>query len=427
MINTNEKCGFYILVLENIINIIDFYSSHNQLDQIYISSNEGMDYLDDIRQQFFDKNSIVKYKRAYDHYYRTFHTSMERAKNMSNFRRRVTRFSYLPYRGLKTGVVLKSNPEKGFSNIFEECQILLYHVGVEEDTHGLVLNKEFFFDGSWQLMGGPCDPEKIFLLHNIKGVPGAKEVSKGLYLGGSVVEYLLLMWDVYLKVQKKAECKVDWDGENKNESILKEEKNQEKKKDLLGNNMRLLSDNEDDVQSHKDEENNHKKQEDSTFMIPSINQLESDTCQNFNQFKEFLSNVSVSDFLQFKSHSNPSSSSLINISKENLEAHSSKLLKTLTSKVLKRLEDHTTISEYRAEDYIEDLKLKFYFMQRIRDIQIKREQKKNLGLSSVGDFGLDQSIQEAAIRNEFGSFLNQIYRSAIQRNFAVSTANLMGR
>ena len=146
---------------------------------------------------------------------------MERAKNESTFRRSVTRFSYVPYQGLKSGTILKANPEKSFSGIFKNCEILLYHVGIEDDTHGLILNKEYYFDDNWNLFGGPCDPDNVFILHNISAVPGAKQIQKGLFLGGSLIQYLLIMWDVFQKLKQKTNCQINWGYSNNHPSNFK--------------------------------------------------------------------------------------------------------------------------------------------------------------------------------------------------------------
>lgn len=436
LINSAEKVHFYDLILRNIANLIDYYEYHKQLGQIYIIANEGMDYLDDLFLQFFDKESKLKYKERFDHFYRTFHTSMERAKNKSNFRRRVTRFSYLPFRGLKKGVIIKANPSKGFAHIFEQSQILLYHVGSEEDTHGLVINKEFCWDDKWQLMGGPCDPEKVFVLHNIKGVPGALQIKKGLFLGGSVVEYLLIMWDVFQKVQKKGEFIVDWGGGKlgkvggvKGIKRVKESIHHfEGREDDV-----LLSD--DEGRDSKEPTNTYEEINESEIqetkeahdpMIPSITQLDSQL-PDLQKLKAFLANTNISHFLQFKSTSLTSSSSLISNSQENLRLQSNQILKTLTSKVLKRLEDHTVISEYQASDYIEDSKLKFFFEEKIRDLEKSREQRQEFNVNSESQLNWMNASQEEVQGRQFGSLLNQIFRSAVQRNYSMSSVNLIDR
>ena len=351
-----EKTRFYDLILQNTSNKVDFYRYRGQLGETYIFSNEGLEYLDEIKKTFFPQR-VMEFKVKYDSLFYEFLTSMERAKNQSSFRRSVTRFSYIPYRGLKTGVVLKANPEKSFEGLFKESHILLYHVGIEGDTHGLVLNKEFYFGNNWNLMGGPCDPEQVFVLHNISGVVGAKQIQKGLFLGGGVLEFLLLMWDVFNRLRHKSECQLDWD------------------------NPRLQQDSSKTRMTH---------------------------------FSQFLDNTKLSEFLQFQT----SPDDLLDSSSATLP---SQILKTLNLKVLEKLQSKSPVFEYHAEDYIEDLKLKFYFKQQLRDLASAKESKLNGRIPSLLE------TPGESHESVFSSMLNEIYYSALQRNTSMSQSLLRER
>lgn len=410
-INRGERLAFFELGLENLVNIINFFSKRHQLGEIYIKSSKGMDYLDKIEHEYFDEASITGFKRRFDRFYRFFHTQMEAAKNQSNFRRSVTRFSYIPFRKLKNAIVLKANPQKSFCSMYKDSKILLYHFGVEEDTHGLVFNKEFFFEDGWNLMGGPCDSGQYFILHNIRAVPGAKKIKKGLYLGGSVLEYLLAMWDVFKLSSEKEKGRVNWVSSMNH---LQTGGDQVMDTETLG---------AEDAEIRPEDTQLNREGCINENIAYSIEQVEAVSKDKLNSFMKFLQNVKLSDFFQFKTLSAPKTPNLDHSAGKKLEFQSLKMIQNLNSKVLKRVERQSIVSEYHAADYIEDAKLKFSFEERIRNLQ---KSKENVCLTMQSQLGLGQSHR--GIQGiPFDSILNQVFFSAIERNSLLSASDVLSR
>jgi putative AlgH/UPF0301 family transcriptional regulator len=98
----------------------------------------------------------------------------------------IIRYSTDEYPGLRTGSVLVATSEIG-DDLFASSRVLITRFERNIICEGIILNKEMDGEEAGALrIGGPCDMEQLFYLHDNPNVRGAIMVQNGLYFGGEI-------------------------------------------------------------------------------------------------------------------------------------------------------------------------------------------------------------------------------------------------
>lgn len=214
LVSRKSRLGLVDTLLKENVILSNYYAKEEELGMCYVYSNKGLEIIEQIEEMFYE-NDFGGFRKKYGSDFRELRTLGEASKNKSNFRRSVTRFSYIPLRSVKIGdILIPLGRDRRKMNIFTESKILMYHLGRDQDTHGLVINRPYYFENRWRLVGGPCDPKKVFVLHNLPEVPGCLAIRPGVYLGGQVAEYLCLMRKAYQMAEDRQRKVIDWRFEN---------------------------------------------------------------------------------------------------------------------------------------------------------------------------------------------------------------------
>jgi len=102
---------------------------------------------------------------------------------------RVVNYSSQPVEGLQQGSMLTHNAN-AFAGFFDDSKVLMTEM-TGTTVVGLIVNKTYTPEGGREpvYIGGPCDIDRVTVLHNVAQAPGAVRVIDGVYRGGDLTEF----------------------------------------------------------------------------------------------------------------------------------------------------------------------------------------------------------------------------------------------
>jgi putative transcriptional regulator len=113
-------------------------------------------------------------------------------------------YSEQEYPGLRRGSLLVATSGIG-DDIFASSKILITRFERNGGCEGIILNKQLDDQAAGALsIGGPCDMDRLFYLHDNPNVRGAIRVKEGLYFGGEIED--VFSSDGYLVKQYLGYC-----------------------------------------------------------------------------------------------------------------------------------------------------------------------------------------------------------------------------